>query len=181
LNPKYISLIIPARWMTGGLGLGEFRREMLDDNRIRILHDYLDSKDCFSNVSIPGGICYFLWDRDNTAKCKIITHINNAFFESERTLRSPYSETFIRFPEQMAITEKVWTKKEAEHCLGYIRTKFFRFLVGIIKTTQDAPSRVYQLVPLQDFSESWSDEKLYKKYKLTKEEIAFIERMIKEM
>ena len=73
------------------------------------------------------------------------------------------------------------TNKEAKNCLEYIKTKFFRFLVGIIKTTQDATQRVYQLVPLQDFGESWTDEKLYKKYGLTLAEIEFIESMIRAM
>lgn len=49
------------------------------------------------------------------------------------------------------------------------------------KNTQDALKRVYTLVPMQDFSEPWTDEKLYKKYKLTKEEIEFIESMIRPM
>ena len=47
--------------------------------------------------------------------------------------------------------------------------------------SQNAPKGVYQFVPQQDFSVSWTDEKLYKKYNLTKEEIEFIESMIKPM
>ena len=58
---------------------------------------------------------------------------------------------------------------------------FFRFLVVLIKSTQDVPRRVYQFVPIQDFTQSWTDEKLYKKYGLTQEEIAFIESMIRPM
>ena len=59
--------------------------------------------------------------------------------------------------------------------------KFFRFMVLQVKNTQDAPKRVYQFVPIQDFTESWTDEKLYKKYGLTQEEINFIESMIRPM
>ena len=73
------------------------------------------------------------------------------------------------------------TKKEAENVMSYIQTRFFRFLVLLIKNTQDATSRVYQFVPLQDFSKPWTDEELYAKYGLTEEEIAFIESMIKPM
>lgn len=73
------------------------------------------------------------------------------------------------------------TKRETENALSYIKTKFFRCLVGIRKQTQHATKQVYHYVPLQDFSKSWTDEELYKKYKLTKEEIAFIENMIKPM
>lgn len=69
----------------------------------------------------------------------------------------------------------------AKNFLVYLKSKFFRFLVGIKKTTQDAPSRVYQLVPLQDFSKPRTDEKLYQKYGLTDEEIQFIETMVAPM
>ena len=65
--------------------------------------------------------------------------------------------------------------------MTYVSTKFFRFLVSLIKNTQNAAKGVYQFVPIQDFSESWTDEKLYKKYGLTQEEINFIESMIRPM
>jgi site-specific DNA-methyltransferase (adenine-specific) len=73
------------------------------------------------------------------------------------------------------------TKKIAENVLSYIQTKFFRLLVLLNKQTQHATSKVYRFVPIQNFSEPWSDEKLYKKYGLTKEEIAFIDSMIRPM
>lgn len=57
----------------------------------------------------------------------------------------------------------------------YMKTKFFRILVAIHKISQDAASKVYSCVPLQDFNEEWTDEKLYKKYNLTQEEIEFIQ------
>ena len=63
----------------------------------------------------------------------------------------------------------------------YISTRFFRFLVLLKKSTQNAPKGVYQFVPVQDFTKVWTDEELYKKYNLTEEEIAFIESMIKPM
>ena len=72
-------------------------------------------------------------------------------------------------------------KKEAENVLTYIKTKFFRLLVLLRKNTQHATQKVYQFVPLQDFSHPWTDEMLYKKYGLTDEEIAFIESMIRPM
>ena len=68
-----------------------------------------------------------------------------------------------------------------ENIISYMRTKFFRFLVLQKKNTQNAPRNVYSFVPMQNFSESWSDEKLYKKYGLTNEEIGFIESLIKPM
>ena len=62
-----------------------------------------------------------------------------------------------------------------------IATRFFRFLVLLIKNTQHAPKRAYSFVPMQDFSEPWTDEKLYAKYGITDDEIAFIESMIRPM
>lgn len=73
------------------------------------------------------------------------------------------------------------TKIEVVNVISYIRTKFFRFLVLLQKNTQDALKRVYTFVPVQDFSKSWTDEKLYKKYGLTKSEISFIESMIRPL
>lgn len=82
-------------------------------------------------------------------------------------------------------------KLEALNLIRYIKTKFFRVLVGILKVTQDATAKTYRLVPLQDFTSKsdidWNktipqiDEQLYKKYKLSKEEIKFIEEKVKAM
>ena len=73
------------------------------------------------------------------------------------------------------------SKDIAENVMSYIRTRFFRFLVLLIKNTQDAPQKVYSFVPIQDFTLPWTDEKLYKKYGLNKDEIAFIESMVRPM
>jgi site-specific DNA-methyltransferase (adenine-specific) len=72
-------------------------------------------------------------------------------------------------------------KKEPNNLVSYIATRFFRFLVLLNKPAQHATKRVYHFVPMQDFSELWTDEKLYAKYGLTQEEIAFIESMIRPM
>ena len=82
---------------------------------------------------------------------------------------------------QTYLYAKFSSRQNAENFISYLRTKSLRALVSAIKVTQDALSRVYQFVPMQDFSEPWDDAKLYKKYKLTREEIAFIESMIKPM
>ena len=72
-------------------------------------------------------------------------------------------------------------KSTTENVVSYTQTKFFHLLVSLIKITQNAMKKVYSFVPIQDFSESWTDEKLYKKYDLTAEEISFIESMIRPM
>lgn len=74
-----------------------------------------------------------------------------------------------------------FTQKQCENIITYIKTRFFRYLVSIKKKTQNGPRGVYQFVPMQDFNEPWTDEKLYKKYGLTQEEIDFIESMIRPM
>lgn len=79
-------------------------------------------------------------------------------------------------PEQGFVSET-----ECQNVISYMRTRLFRYMVFIKKKTQDAARDVYQFVPLQDFSQSWNDEKLYKKYDLSREEISYIESMIKAM
>lgn len=73
------------------------------------------------------------------------------------------------------------TKEECDNVISYIKTRFFRFMVSIKKKTQNSTRDSYQLVPLQDWSKPWTDEELYKKYDLSKDEIAYIESMIKPM
>ncbi len=284
LNPRYLTMIIPSRWFSGGKGLDKFRAEMLSDDRVRILHDYHNASECFPGVDIKGGVCYFLWNRDHRGLCKVVSHESDGkISESERVLLQDDSNTFIRFNGAIQILEKIkkqkeksfseivrpamtfgfrtffkdfdsikpkdnyikvyanrsqgyikkekikqgieyinkWkvivpeaigvgdmkkdlikpivsepgsintetyimngpykSQKEATNVVSYINTKFFHFLLGLKKNTQHTTRGTYSFIPMQDFSESWTDEKLYKKYKLTKEEIEFIESMIRPM
>lgn len=89
LKPRYLSMIIPARWYGGGRGLDEFRSAMIRDKRIRVLHDFLNASDCFgTGVEIKGGVCYFLWERDNEGTCRIFTHNGESVKEQpERYLK----------------------------------------------------------------------------------------------
>ena len=73
LQPKYISMITPSRWFSGGKGLDKFRNDMLQDNRICKLVDYLNSADCFPSIDIAGGVNYFLWDSKYDDDCLIVT------------------------------------------------------------------------------------------------------------
>jgi site-specific DNA-methyltransferase (adenine-specific) len=284
LNPRFLVMIIPSRWFTGGKGLGEFRKETLNDTRIRKLVDFPDSSECFPGVQIKGGVSYFLWDRDNRGNCEVRTIQGQKVSVLERPLLEEGSDIFVRYNEAISILHKVLAKKEksfsdlvssrkpfglssdfkdfrnkdannavkvyankkvswigraqiqqntewidlwkiyisfaygagevfphqilnkpilgrpntcctetylligpfktkifSENVLRYITAKFFRFMVLQIKNTQNATKKVYSYVPMQDFSELWTDEKLYKKYKLTKEEVEFIESMIRPM
>jgi site-specific DNA-methyltransferase (adenine-specific) len=294
LNPKYLIMIVPSRWFTGGRGLDEFRDEMLKDKSISNLHDFPNASDCFPGVEIKGGVCYFLWESSYNGKTKIHTHEgNNITSVSERFLLEKDTDTFIRYNEAISILHKVqsknekcfsnlissndpfgfdirvngsykrikpdykikpfdnsvqfyyngwqregigyidkknirknleliygykilipkawgtgniskdWlnpiiaennscctetyliigpfqNKKQTENAVSYIQTKFFHFLVSLIKITQNAMKKVYSFIPMQNFDETWDDEKLYLKYNFTIDEINFIDNMIKQ-
>jgi site-specific DNA-methyltransferase (adenine-specific) len=83
--------------------------------------------------------------------------------------------------ETYLVIKDVKDKKEAANLVSYIKTRFFRFMMSLVKNTQNISKASYQFVPLQDFSESWTDEKLYAKYGIVREEIEFIESMIRPM
>ena len=107
LNPRYLTMIIPSRWFSGGLGLDGFRDEMISDKRVRFLYDFINSSDCFPGVQIKGGVCYFLWDRDSLGPCHIITNDNGALEESSRFLKEKNSDIFIRREKSVSIYHKV--------------------------------------------------------------------------
>ena len=73
------------------------------------------------------------------------------------------------------------SEQECVNIISYISTKFFRYLVSLKKRTQNGPRGVYQFVPLQDFTRSWSDKQLYSRYKLSNTEIEVIEKAIRPM
>jgi len=283
LNPRYLSMIIPSRWFAGGKGLDDFRNEMLSDTKVRKIVDYFDSGECFPGVDISGGVCYFLWDRDNPGECEVVSIRGGVKSEMKRPLLENGSDTFVRFNEAISIVRKIaihkqksimeiissrkpfgfgsvvkirenkfrnsvkiyaypkngyidrdevknnqdWldrskvyiakaygergafpylvlgrpfvgesisccsetylvigplkSKNAATNAMSYMQTKLFRFLVLLKKNTQNAPRGVYSFVPIQDFDENWTDEKLYKKYGLTRSEISFIESMIRPL
>ena len=110
LNPRYLTMIIPARWFAGGKGLDDFRSDMLNDKRIRRLIDFENSNDVFPGVDVAGGICYFLWDRDNPGLCEVTNFINGNQEKSERALNE--FSIFIRHSKAIPIIRKVLAKKE---------------------------------------------------------------------
>lgn len=111
MKPNYISLIMPSRWMTGGKGLDAFRNEMLNDKSFIVLHDYFDGKEIFNNVDIKGGVCYFVWGKDNQNPCKIYTHKNGLVNESIRYLKEKNVDIFIRDERLIPLLEKVLAYK----------------------------------------------------------------------
>ena len=72
-------------------------------------------------------------------------------------------------------------KNSAENLANYLQTKFARFMHSLAKASQHATAKTFCFVPVQDFSQSWDDKKLYAKYNLSAEEINFIESTIKPM
>ena len=280
LKPKYLVMIVPSRWMTGGRGLDEFRREMLMDKRLSVIHDFKDATLCFTGVEIKGGINYFIYSQLHVGKCmleegcdvfirnnelipiyrKVHSKTDKSFSEIVSSMK-PYGlrGDFFKNPEKYglpAISEKpikggfvihgldermkrccrfvpnnypipkkdkiekyklfmsrnqgegelgetfvapIFAKpnecctetfvviggfddeKEMMNCWSYMKTKFFRTMLGMKKNDQGCGQSAYSLVPLQDFSHPWTDEMLYKKYDLDEDEVAFIESMIRPM
>lgn len=105
LNPRYLTMIIPAKWYTGGRGLDDFRNEMLNDDRIRKIVDYPNPYDCFQGVDNPGGICYFLWDREHRGDCEFTTKIGDIEYRTTRVLNE-YS-MFVRDAKGLEIIKHI--------------------------------------------------------------------------
>jgi site-specific DNA-methyltransferase (adenine-specific) len=286
LNPRFLSMIIPSRWMASGLGLSEFRHSMLADRRIRKLVDYERMDAVFPGVDFEGGVCFFLWDRDNEGDCDVTTISGDEVIGPVARNLNEY-DVFVRDIRALKILQKVlkagepsiteilsadkefgWTsnfdgfhkkqgpndvalhynrkgkrligginrkdvgksphlidtwkvmipkaygergtrpatvlgpsliaespsvctqtylffyvgsERKAKSLNSYLRTRFFRFLVSLRKITQDATRSTYTWVPQQSWDRTWTDEALFMKYGLTKEDIAFIESMVRPM
>ena len=113
LKPKYLSMVMPSRWMTGGKGLDNFRKEMLEDRKIRILHDYLEASSLFSNVSIEGGICYFLRDLQLDGKCLVTIHKSDGTSSTEeKFLNEGGTDIVVRDGNAKKILAAVQAQKE---------------------------------------------------------------------
>ena len=281
LNPNFVSLIIPSRWMTGGRGLDEFRQRMLSDKSLKIIHDYLDARDCFSNVEIKGGVCYFLWDKEYSGPVRYFQHKDNSIEVYYRSLNDLNVGMFVRDTKALSIINKVINSKDfisfekiagsqtpfgivtsfkdyslsptseytmkiygnkfegytsmkfvtknaylaykfkvfapkavgngdistdkihpfvpdnpsictqtyiiygefdeknsADNLCEYMKTKFFHFLLGQLKNTQQMAPNLFKFVPLLDFSQKWTDQRLYQKYGLSSDEIEYIESTV---
>lgn len=112
LEPKYVAMIIPSRWFTGGLGLDSFRDRMINDRRLRRIVDNPKLFDCFPGVEIKGGVNYFLWDRDHDGDCEFSTRLEGQIVSTAtRDLRDGYG-VLIRDNRAAAIVAKVYERSE---------------------------------------------------------------------
>lgn len=286
IKPSYISMIMPAKWYTGGKGLDDFREEMLNDKRIAFIADFEDSRLLFPTADIAGGVCYFNWLALHQGLCTFVSHKNNTKTTCKRNLSDDDifvrdmlayeiinkvkilnegtmdSVVFSRNPFGFAsnsnfysrqaydtiriFTSKGWAfvrkddirsnenevgkwkvimskagaehagqsdangmkkvisriivispneicsesylllscfdnKVEADNQVTYMKTRFVRFLLSAILLTQNIAKDKFRLIPLQDFTQTWTDADLYAKYGLTPDEITYIERTVKPM
>ena len=113
LNPRFLSMIIPSRWFSGGKGLDGFRAEMLSDKRLRVLVDYESFKDVFPGVDLAGGACYFLWNRDNPGICSVSNFIEGQSVMADRYL-DEYN-TFVRQNLAITIVRKAQEKHKGKY------------------------------------------------------------------
>lgn len=123
---------------------------------------------------------------DTLYKWKVVTSRSTSVPEEDNGQVLRMSQTFIVEPnavvtESYIVVDVFDSEVEAMNCMSYIKTRFLRLLCQATIVSPDVSIRTFKLVPLQDFSRSWTDEQLYKKYNLTGEEIAFIESMIRPM
>lgn len=118
MNPRFLSMIMPARWYAGGKGLDTFRAEMLNDDRIRKLVDFENSSAVFPGVDIAGGVCYFLWNRDNKGLCEITNQYDDRKVTSERALNE--FDILIRHSQAVPIIRKVREIENPKHYLDKV-------------------------------------------------------------
>lgn len=126
LEPRFLTMVIPSRWLFGGRGLDEFRKAMLTDRRIRELVDYPDSRQVFPSVDVAGGICYFLWDRDNPGDCRVVEFAHGlGSSEAVRPLLEEGAEVFIRSSRALSILRKVMAVETGSQSLSLPDDKRF--------------------------------------------------------
>ena len=110
LKPHYISMIMPSKFFAGGMGLNKFRNDFINDKSISKVVDYVNSKDCFPNISIGGGVCYVLRENGREGLCKFITTKNGITSIQERMLNE--FDVLVRYNEAIPIIHKVNAIKE---------------------------------------------------------------------
>lgn len=107
LKPRYVSMIIPSRWFTGGKGLDNFRKNMLNSKNFTNLVDFPNSSEVFPNVTIRGGVSYFLWDKNYEGKCEIKTIENKKEVSISNRFLGEHGDVFIRYSEGVSVIDKI--------------------------------------------------------------------------
>jgi len=110
LEPRFMSMVIPSRWLAGGRGLDEFRGDMLSSGKLSRLVDYPVSREVFPNVEVKGGICYFLWSASHQGPCEVTVIRNGNASTSIRKLNE--FDVFVRDPRAVQILHKVQKSKQ---------------------------------------------------------------------
>jgi len=108
LEPRFLSMIIPSRWLAGGRGMDEFRKVMLGDRHMHELADYPVASDVFPGVEIKAGVCYFLWDASHNGDCKVTTIRGNEILGPIQRNMGEY-DVFVRDARAVSILQKVIT------------------------------------------------------------------------
>ena len=164
-----------------------FTEEKSNEDDIKIL-GVIKNKRCYRFIPRK----YLDISHENLMKYKVLVPRSNGSGAIGEVLSTPIlGEPILGYTRTFLGIGAFDSKEEAENALKYVRTKFARTMLGILKITQDNPIETWRLVPLQDFTTksdiAWNqsipeiDKQLYKKYNLSKEEIAFIESKVREM
>ena len=136
LNPKYLSMIVPSKWMVGGRGLNAFRDKMKTDRHISRLFDFENASDCFEGVHIDGGVCYFLWEKDYDGLVEHNYKSNDGnTIVTRHSLCNEYFDFIIRDGRIFSLLEK--TKEETRFSSIVSSTKPF----GVRKYLFNEPDR----------------------------------------
>ena len=109
IEPNYISMISPARWYAGGKGLDDFREAMLQSNNIEYLYDIPNTADCFPNVNIAGGLCYFVINNKYDGECNIVNLKDNKKVSEMKRKLNEYN-FFVRNNTAVDIIRKIIKK-----------------------------------------------------------------------
>jgi len=126
LNPRYLVMITPSRWFAGGMGLDEYRIEMLNDPHMSEIVDYSLSTDCFPGVDIAGGVSYFLWDRDRVGPCSF-TYFDSGEKTTQVRILNEF-DVFVRNNKAIDIVHKVMSKNES--CISELMSSLGPFGLG---------------------------------------------------
>ena len=109
IPPKYVSMIMPSRWFAGGMGLDDFRESMINDGKLAKIVDFTNAKDCFPQISISGGVCYIVWDKENKDTCNFTNVFNNQRDTMDRVLNEYH--ILVRYNKAVSILHLVMNKK----------------------------------------------------------------------